>query len=968
MKRTANLQKTYIICTALLLHGVAARSADYPVSSAAQIAALPVLKPGDTIIMQNGIWSNQTLSLRAWGTSALPIMLRAETPGEVVLNGRSSLSIGGDYLVVDGLLFQDGSLTEGSVIRFQDNGIHANNSILRNTAIIDYNPPDINTRYFWVSLFGTNNLVEDSWFSGQTHSGVTLVVNLVDGREARHIVRRNYFGNRPTGNANGFETIQVGGSATSMTHARCVFEDNLFEHCDGEVEIITNKSCSNQYRNNTFRACSGTLRLRHGNDCLVEGNWFLGEDKAGAGGVGIIGERHSVISNYFSGTKSRADAAIQINCGIPDSALHEYFQVKDCVISGNVFVNNPGRLFALDAGYGDNDGRRILLPENVTVSHNILAAEPSAQPMIYKLHSAEGIEWIGNSAIGGSLGIEKPAGIDIIEAPPRDLPDPSTALKQTEVGPDWLTGKRKGQTAVSAALNTTMLGFGDSAVVTANGGSGSGIYEFRQNGGTGSVLFNGTGNTRSIQSGHYGNAVIEARRLGDQSYYDSAWVRAGTLLMSGSHTLPYRQDFELPTGSGPATLGWNAPPGDNSRVIKLTYDYDGERPLVSNPRQSVFLLEAEESGISVPFMIPEDFSPPLYLDTMFLFVPVERGTTPETGSSDVKFSIHMDFSGKLVVYHGGEDGNTDTFTELSGRFTPETWRRVTLYTSTEVDTENPVLFFQIRIDGEVQYGIHDGFSEPTLSGGEYTGGTWFRCANYDEQTAEGTSVQLRRVTFFGNGMIDNLTLTDVDPDPPERPIYSICSVLSEGGMSLPNQCEIEIKSGDYISLVYSSNPFFWIGVFMENEKPIHDAVGQESYEWSMRNISRSFTNQIEFHADIWTGDGKTPLWWADARNYTEGRILSLYESFLLNQTNLDAPFILRNTGIHEEGTVFLRWLSDGPPNGKVSVFSATTLLSGEWQQIEGSLFHNRGENCWISSQPGPSNSFLRVIIEGDPAH
>ena len=63
-----------------------------------------------------------------------------------------------------------------------------------------------------------------------------------------------------------------------MNVSRMIVEDNYYEHCDGEAEIISNKSCENIYRRNTFVECKGAL-MRHGNRCTAEGNWFFGHGR-----------------------------------------------------------------------------------------------------------------------------------------------------------------------------------------------------------------------------------------------------------------------------------------------------------------------------------------------------------------------------------------------------------------------------------------------------------------------------------------------------------------------------------------------------------------------------------------------------------------------------------------------------------------------------------------------------------------
>jgi hypothetical protein len=78
---------------------------------------------------------------------------------------------------------------------------------------------------------------------------------------------------------NGLESIRIGDSKTSFTDAHCVIAFNRFEDCDGEIEIISNKSCHNSYLHNTFYNCDGGLTLRHGNHTLCDGNYFDGGKK-----------------------------------------------------------------------------------------------------------------------------------------------------------------------------------------------------------------------------------------------------------------------------------------------------------------------------------------------------------------------------------------------------------------------------------------------------------------------------------------------------------------------------------------------------------------------------------------------------------------------------------------------------------------------------------------------------------------
>ena len=51
-------------------------------------------------------------------------------------------------------------------------------------------------------------------------------------------------------------------------------ENNVFDKCNGEVEIISVKSGSNTLKGNTFIESRGTLTLRHGNGNKILENVF----------------------------------------------------------------------------------------------------------------------------------------------------------------------------------------------------------------------------------------------------------------------------------------------------------------------------------------------------------------------------------------------------------------------------------------------------------------------------------------------------------------------------------------------------------------------------------------------------------------------------------------------------------------------------------------------------------------------
>lgn len=390
-----------------------AMAADFSVSSASDISsAMNAAQPGDVLIMTDGVWTNQDIDFAGHGTAASPITLRSQTPGGVLLNGTSQLSISGSHLVVDGLNFNGGgSGNLRYVVQFRGPQGDARHCRLTNTQILNYNAPDINTRYHWVNLYGQDNRVDHCRFAGQNHSGVTLVVVLNDnGQAARHRIDKNAFLNRPEGNGNGFETIRIGTGARATISAQVVVESNLFENCDGEIEIISNKSGDNVYRYNTFRSCAGTLTLRNGKRATVEGNFFLGQGKNRSGGIRVVDSDHTIVNNYIAAVDDRADGAISLAAGTDGGLESLYKTVTNVDIHNNTIVDVSGATVIFDWGFGniDDTGVQNQLPQNVSFINNLIR---STSAPLFEGQEGSDFEWRDNIAFGVNLGIPAREGL-----------------------------------------------------------------------------------------------------------------------------------------------------------------------------------------------------------------------------------------------------------------------------------------------------------------------------------------------------------------------------------------------------------------------------------------------------------------------------------------------------------------------------------------------------------------------------
>lgn len=408
-----------------------ARAEDFSVSSKQEIdAALKRARPGDTLILADGEYRDLQIVFRGKGTVKKPIALRAATPGKVVCTGKSSLRIGGENLIVEGLSFENLDDAISDPIQFRiDSDEPAQHCRMTNCRVSRTEPSDSANKSRWVGLYGSDNRVDHCDFYGKTSAGTTFVVWLGKGGEGRHLIDHNYFGSREPLGKNGGETIRIGDSQTSMLDGNCVVEDNLFEKCNGEAECISNKSCKNIYRGNTFLEVSGTLTLRHGNACLVENNVFVGNEARGTGGVRIIGEDHIVRGNYMENlTGDDGRAAISIMMGIPNSPPHRYFQVKNALVENNTIVDCK---YPLIIGLQDDDESAILPPTATTIRGNAIVSPKRS--IVDARCPLDGITWEQNTFFGKALGIPENAGISTakLEVARR------SPISRQEVGTQW---------------------------------------------------------------------------------------------------------------------------------------------------------------------------------------------------------------------------------------------------------------------------------------------------------------------------------------------------------------------------------------------------------------------------------------------------------------------------------------------------------------------------------------------------
>lgn len=366
-------------------------------------------QPGDVIILKNGVYStDERLRFFGSGTSENPVIFRAETPGGVVFTGGARLSIGGEdengvktatgeYLIVDGFHWK-GGYGASTFIEFRNGSENAaHHSTIQNCVIdgLGVEPSELTEdladeqipKHNWIVLYGTYNTVINCSFMNKITAGNIVLGeysynafpdedddnNNTSCLEVGHKIMNNYFFNYskitqlyPDKKANGdaysnsgdSETIRLGTSSYQMVNSNGIVSNNYFVQADGENEIITNKSKGNTYTNNTFRRCRGSLVLRHGSYATVDGNYFLGEDVDGTGGIRIVDSEHTITNNYiqdcvtiesnakwnngftFLGGSANAD----VDC-TTDDVSNGYQKVVNINVANNTLVNTNAPLF-----------------------------------------------------------------------------------------------------------------------------------------------------------------------------------------------------------------------------------------------------------------------------------------------------------------------------------------------------------------------------------------------------------------------------------------------------------------------------------------------------------------------------------------------------------------------------------------------------------------------------------------------
>ena len=384
--------------------------------------AITNAQPGTEIILKNGVWKDVQIQFYGHGTDKKPIILRAETPGEVSIEGESNLTFGGEYLIVKDLYFRNGYTPTENLVQFKiSDDTLANYCTLTNCVIEDFNQMKRDRKDHWVEFWGRHNEMSHCYIAGKSNEGPTVRVD-IHGNESinnYHQIIHNHFGPRPRKGGPKGETIQLGDSYTSMSPSYTTIANNLFERCNGEVEVISSKTNFNIFRNNVFYKSEGSLVTRHGNYCTIDGNYFIGEGNENVGGIRLINTGHWVTNNYFYNLKGQNfRSPLAVMNGIPKSPQNRYNQVTDVVVAHNTWVNCPS---PWQFGVGTNISQADVLPlseirsatpERMIMANNVIYNTEGDTMPIVEHDKIDGITFKSNVINNQNVAFKAQEGLD----------------------------------------------------------------------------------------------------------------------------------------------------------------------------------------------------------------------------------------------------------------------------------------------------------------------------------------------------------------------------------------------------------------------------------------------------------------------------------------------------------------------------------------------------------------------------
>lgn len=300
------------------------------------------IKPGDNVTIANGTYTPWSLIINTNGTAAKPVTIQAETTGKVIFTGDTDhpiLQLTGTYTTLRGLTFTGCNILKAGkrmgVLVELSNTKHCRLTectFTKNAAKAQFMP------IVMVSGLGEYNQVDHCTFAGNIDNQELQVKITKDACPQYTLINNNVFQDKNKVAwkiFNGGECVQIGQDPIllGLSIAKTTVRENRFIRCNGEPEVISNKSSGNTISKNYFEDCDGELVMRGGHDCLIDSNII----KGGNCGIRVNGTGHTITNNNISNVKT----AIRLMYGMAKSKaeIGFYIAASDCIIKNNHIEN-----------------------------------------------------------------------------------------------------------------------------------------------------------------------------------------------------------------------------------------------------------------------------------------------------------------------------------------------------------------------------------------------------------------------------------------------------------------------------------------------------------------------------------------------------------------------------------------------------------------------------------------------------
>jgi len=348
-----------ISCLVFMLSNVAGRT--YKVATQDEFKkAIETVIAGDEIVIVNGNYNGWELTVNTNGTKDKPVIIRAETTGKVIFSGdvnKPVFQLTGNYTEISGITFSQCNVfkTQGGngVLVELKNTKYCRVSdcvFTKNRVMVQFMPIVV------VSGKGEYNRVDHCSFLSNIDNQELQVKISADAVPVYTLIDHNEFRDKDKVGwpvFNGGECVQIGQEPVLLgtKYAYSTVRDNRFIHCNGEPEVISNKSSGNNYINNYFEDCHGELVMRGGHDCLIDSNTF----KGGTGGIRVNGTHHTITNNVMSGLPTGIRLMYGMAKGKTETGF--YIAASDCIIKHNRITGATTGILIGDSKNADWTGK-----------------------------------------------------------------------------------------------------------------------------------------------------------------------------------------------------------------------------------------------------------------------------------------------------------------------------------------------------------------------------------------------------------------------------------------------------------------------------------------------------------------------------------------------------------------------------------------------------------------------------------